>query len=443
MPAARRLAVCSMLLGLTFAAVARGENWPAWRGPTGQGHSTEKNLPLTWSSKTNVKWKVPLEFPGYSTPIVWGDRIFLTQANKDPNPKKNEKGKFDARLAKSGTIRSLLCLARNEGKVIWQKEVKYDIPEQNYQDYPYCHASPVTDGERVVVCHGSAGLYCYDFDGRELWKRTDLGKWEHMFGNSSSPVISGELVIQWCGPNENTKDRNYLIAVDKKTGKTVWEHDESFGSWSTPLIATVNGKEQLLLGQSRDVKAAPETKHGYLKGFDPKTGSELWKCRGLNSYVYTSPLYADGIAVNMSGFGGSALAVKLGGSGDITSDRLWWHEKPATQRVGSGVIVGEHVYMVDENAVAHCYELKTGEDRWKDEPRLKGTTWGSMVHADGRLYLLMRNGETVVLAAKPKFEVLATNTLGAGENTNSSVAISDGEIFIRTFRHLWCISEKK
>ena len=145
----------------------------------------------------------------------------------------------------------------------------------------------------------------------------------------------------------------------------------------------------------------------------------------------------------MSGYGGSALAVKLGGTGDITKDRLWLHPKPATQRVGSGMIVGEHIYMVDENAVPHCYDLKTGNDLWKDEARLKGTTWGSMVHADGRLYVLMRNGDTLVFAANPKFEVLATNSLGAGEQTNSSLAISNGEIFIRTFKHLWCIGEKK
>jgi outer membrane protein assembly factor BamB len=192
--------------------------------------------------------------------------------------------------------------------------------------------------------------------------------------------------------------------------------------------------DQLLLGHSNDVKGAPESKHGYLKGYDPKTGKELWKCQGLNSYVYTSPLVSDGVAVNMSGYEGSSLAVKLGGSGDITKDRLWLHPKPAIQRVGSGIIVGQHVYMVDENAVPHCYELKSGKDLWKDEARLKGTTWGSMVHADGRIYLLMRNGDTIVLASKPELEILATN---------SSIVISNGEIFIRTFKHLWCIGEKK
>src|SRR5262249_18630148 len=156
----------------------------------------------------------------------------------------------------------------------------------------------------------------------------------------------------------------------------------------------------LILGHSRDVKGAPEAKTGHLKAFDPSTGKELWACQGLNSYVYTSALFGNGVAVGMSGFGGSTLAVKLGGQGDITKDRLWLQPKPATQRVGSGVIVGDHIYMVDENAVVHCYELKSGEDLWKSEGRIKGgMTWGSMVHADGRLYLLMRNGETVVLAA--------------------------------------------
>ena len=202
----------------------------------------------------------------------------------------------------------------------------------------------------------------------------------------------------------------------------------------------MDGTDQLLLGESCDVRRA-ESQWGYLKGFDTKTGKAL-EVPGLNSYVYTSPLVADGVAVNMSGYGGSALAVKLGGGGDITKDRLWLHPKPATQRVGSGMIVGEHVYMVDENAVAHCYELKTGNDLWKDEQGLKGLTWGSMVHADGRLYLLMRNGDTLVLAAKPKFELIATNSLAAGEQTNSSIVISNGDIFIRTFKHLWCIGEK-
>jgi outer membrane protein assembly factor BamB len=336
-----------------------------------------------------------------------------------------------------------LCFARADGKLRWKKDVAYEEKERNWDQNWYTNASPATDGLRVVVSFASAGMYCYDNAGKLLWKRTDLGKWEHQFGSGSSPVIYGDLAILWCGPNED-KGRNFLLAVNKKTGETVWEHEESYGSWSTPLIVKVDGMDQLILGQSRDVKGAPEEKTGFLKGIDPTNGKEIWKCRGLDSYVYTSALYGDGIAVAMSGYGGSALAVKLGGSGDITKDRLWLHPKPASQRVGSGIIVGGHIYMVDENAVPHCYVLKTGEDLWKSEARLKGgLTWGSMVHVNGRLYLLMRNGETVVMAADPKHEVLAVNSLGQGEQTNSSPAISDGEIFLRTFKHLWCISEKR
>ena len=411
----------SLLLLAISCSELQAENWPAWRGPTGQGFCEEKNVPLSWSETENVKWKITLENQGNSTPVIWGDKIFLTQGNKD------------------GEIRSLLCLARADGKVLWQRDVAYGEKERNWNPNWYCNASPATDGQRVVVSFASAGMYCYDFEGNELWKRTDLGKWEHAFGSGASPVLYGDLAILWCGPNEG-KEHNVLLAVNKQTGETVWELDQSYGSWSTPLITKVSGQDQLLVGHARDVKSAPLDKTGFLYGFDPKNGNELWRCQGLSSYVYTSPLYGNGIAVQMSGYGGSAMAVKLGGSGDITADRLWHHPKN-TQRVGSGMIVGDHVYIVEENGVPKCYELKTGEEVWKVEKRpAGGTTWGSMVHAEGRLYVLMRDGTTLVFAASPKYEVLATNSLGRGESTNSSLAISDGEVFIRTFQHLWCIS---
>ena len=175
------IAVCVLLCSFTLA---RADDWPAWRGPTGQGFCAEKDLPLKWSDKENVKWKVALAEPGNSTPVVWGDKIFLTQANK------------------GGSVRSLLCFARADGKLLWQKDVAYADKERNWNQNWYCNASPATDGERVVVSFGSAGMYCYDFAGKELWKRTDLGKWEHAFGNGASPVLYGDLAILWCGPNE-------------------------------------------------------------------------------------------------------------------------------------------------------------------------------------------------------------------------------------------------
>ncbi len=395
---------------LILGSFAEAGDWPAWRGPTGQGFCEEKPVLLNWSDTENVKWKVPLAHQGNSTPIVWGGKIFLTQAIKD------------------GLTRSLLCFDRKDGKLLWQKDVEYPEKERNWNDNWYCNASPATDGERVVVSFGSAGMYCYDFEGKELWKRTDLGKWDHQFGNGSSPVLYGDLAILWCGPNQK-EGRNFLLAVKKQTGETVWEHDEKAGSWSTPLIINANGRDQLLLSTVPD-----------LKGLDPKTGEELWRCDGLNKYVYTSPLFGNGVAVAMSGYTGAALAVKLGGSGDITKDRLWLHPKN-TQRVGSGMIVGDYVYIIEETGIPHAYDLHTGEEVWKLTKRPSGgQTWGSMVHADGRLYVLMRNGSTQVFAASPKYELLATNTL-KGASTNSSLVISDGDIFIRTFQHLWCIGK--
>lgn len=404
---------------LVVCSIASADNWPAWRGPTGQGHSEEKNLPTEWSATKNVRWKVDLKHQGNSTPVVWGDSIFLTQANK------------------GGTVRSLLCLSRADGKLKWQKDVTYTKKERNWDPNWYCNASPATDGERVVVSHGSAGLFCYDLSGKELWKRTDLGAFEHAFGNSASPVLYGDLLVQWCGVNE--KGKNYLLAVSRKTGEDVWRHDESFGSWITPVVAKVKGKDQLLIGQSRDVKTASADRAGYLKGLDPKTGKELWRCQGLNSYCYASPLVAHDIAVGMSGYQGAAFAVKLGRNGDITKDRLWLHPQ-SVQRIGSGVIVADHVYMVDESGPPRCYDLKTGVELWKVKKRPSASvTWGSMVHADGKLYVLLRSGETLVIEASPKYTLLAVNKVGAGEETNSSLAISNGEIFLRTFKHLYCI----
>ncbi len=432
------------ILALT-ASAAHADNWPAWRGPTGQGFCFEKNLPVKWGAKENVKWKIALAEPGNSTPVIWGDKIFLTQANK------------------AGTVRSLLCLARADGSLLWKKDVAYTGKEMNWSGITYTNASAVVDDKRVVACFASAGLYCYDHAGNLLWKRTDLGSWQHSFGNGASPVLYDDYVIMWCGPNASPEAddktaletdkgakakkapagaRNFLIAVNKENGKTVWEHDEKFGSWSTPLLIKHNGQDQLLFGAGPDAKNTPDPETNFFKGLDPKSGKELWYCRGLNSYVYTSPLFGNGVAVQMCGFGGSALAVKLGGTGDITKDRLWLHPKN-NQRVGSGMIMGDHVYMVDDNGVAHCYELTTGNDLWKDAERPWGMTWGSLVCADGRLYVLMRNGDTVVLKADPKFEVLAINSLVQGEQSNSSLAISNGEIFLRTFRSLWCIREKK
>jgi len=406
------LVLCVASLG------ALAGNWPAWRGPTGDGRCSETSLPLHWSTTENVRWKVPLPGEGNSTPVIWGDRVFLTQA------------------VEQGQRRLVMCLARDNGRLLWQKETVYTDKESTHSTNPYCSASPVTDGRYVIASLGSAGLVCYDLAGTEQWRK-DVGKMEHIWGNASSPILYGDLAILWCGPGV----RQVLLAVNKATGATVWEHHEPggnagqdsknwVGSWSTPLIIRAGDHDELVLG-------VPEK----LKGFDPKTGKELWSCAGLGKLVYTSPVYANGVVVALSGYHGPGLAARPGGQGDVTAThRLWHHPARNPQRIGSPVIVGDHVYLLNENGIGQCFELKTGKEVWQLDKRLGGTTWSSLVAAAGRLYATTQAGETLVLAASPRFELLARNRIG--ERVLASPAVADGQLFLRSYQHLWCIGPK-
>jgi outer membrane protein assembly factor BamB len=405
---------------LVFVATShflRADNWPAWRGPNGNGECAEKNLPTKWSPTENIVWKVALPDQGNSTPIIWKDRLFLTQAT--------EKGKK----------RSTICFNIKEGSKRWEKTVEYTEDEPTHNTNPHCSASPVTDGEIVVVSHGSAGVFCYDLDGKELWKR-DLGKCIHIWGNASSPVIWQDRVFLNFGPGNPT----FLIAMNKKDGADIWKKDipggksglgkekDWLGSWSTPTLAKIQGREELVVSWPEAVRS-----------YDPKTGAELWSCKGLTKLVYTSALVSDQYVVAMSGYGGAAIGLKAGGQGDVTeSNRLWQHAKANPQRIGTGVFLGEqHIYMVNAPGDAMYIEAKTGEILWKE--RASGEQWSSLVHADGKLYFTTLQGETVVLAAKPKFEEVARNKLG--ERTLSSIAVADERLYIRTYKNLWCIGK--
>lgn len=268
-----RRSLCVLTL-LSWTAWASADDWPGWRGPTGQGVSAEKNLPLKWDRTTNVRWKVPLPAPGNSTPAVWGDRVFITQAGDlkvwPPKVPANYAGGASAGGHAVAEKRSVLCFRRADGQLLWQRDTIYKEPEITHRDNPFCSASPVTDGQRVIASHGSAGLVCYDFAGKLLW-HYDVGKLEHLWGNASSPVLYGDLCIQWCGPGE----RQFLLAVNKHTGQKVWETPEPggdpgitskkfLGSWCTPILARVGDQDQLIF-------AVPFK----LAGYDPRTGKEL------------------------------------------------------------------------------------------------------------------------------------------------------------------------
>ena len=409
---------------LLLSCLCASANWPAWRGPEGTGIAHETKLPLRWSTNENVRWRTALPERGNSTPVIWKDSLFLTQAISKENR------------------RTLMCVDRKTGKVRWQKGVTYDEKEPSHETNPYCSASPTTDGERIVASFGSAGLYCYDFEGNELWHRS-LGKQHHIWGNAASPVLYKDLCILNVGPGDPT----YLIALDKKTGKPVWRVDEPggnsgqpkpgedakavwIGSWSTPIVIKENGQDRLIMSFPKRVAS-----------LEPESGKEIWTCSGLNPLVYTSPLYDDGVVVAMGGFGGSAIGVKSGGKGDVTETHRLWQQPKAKQRIGSGVIHDGHIYILNEPPIAECYELKTGKlvaDQRLKGPGAKGETWSSMVSVGDKLYVINQSGDTFVLKADPKMEVLAVNSLG--EFTNASIAPSDGEMFIRTHKNLWCIA---
>jgi len=403
----------------SMAGTTSAANWPGFRGPTGDGISQETKLPLKWSATENVRWKAPLPEGGNSCPVVWGNRVFLTQA------------------VDKGNKRMVMCFDRLDGKVLWQRETGYSEKEPTHADNPYCSATPVTDGTRVIASHGSAGLSCYDFSGKELW-RYDVGKLEHIWGNPSSPILYRNLCILWCSPGP----RQFLLAVDKSTGQKVWEFQEPggmkgedkdaqswAGSWTTPIIIKAGDHDELILCVPEKVRA-----------LDPHNGKEIWSCGGLSKLVYTSPVHADGIVVAMSGFHGPALAVRTGGKGDVTSThRLWRHSEKIPQRIGSAIIVDEKVYILNEEGLAQCFDLKTGKEVRQKERLSSERSWGSMVSGAGRLYVTNHAGETLVIKADPSFEILAKNKLD--ERVLSSIAVSDGEIFIRSYKHLWCLGE--
>ena len=395
----------------------QADNWPFWRGdPFGSGVTRETELPRSWSKDENVHWRIELPDRGNSTPIIWGDRIFVTQA-------------VDAEK-----WRGLICLDRESGKEIWKNGLTYEKKERTHRDNPFCSASPATDGKIIAASYGSAGLVVYDLEGKERWKR-DFGAIDHVWGNSSSPVLYGDLVIHYHGPGKGA----FLTALDKATGETKWKWNEPdwkpgkrtdgfrdresggvIGSFSTPIIVRSGDRDILVMSFPMDLKA-----------FDPETGEELWTCRGLNPLVYTSPIAAGGNIIAMGGYYGNSIGVN--GKGE----RLW-QEVRHFGGIGTGVIKEGYLYAQDSGGIVRCVETKTGQTIWKERLPGAGKSWGSFLLAGDLIYTLSQPGDTVVFKASPeKLEVVGRGDVG--ERTNSSLVPSQGRIYIRTYQSLWCI----
>ncbi len=412
----------TILVAASYCSVAHAADWPAWRGPNNNG-ITPESAPLTWSRTDNVRWKVALPGPGNSTPIIWGDHVFLTQA------------------LDGGKRRALIAFQRGDGKKLWQHELPCSTIETTHKQNPPCSASPVTDGQAVYAHFASAGVVACDLQGKELWRR-DLGPVLHRWGNGGSPILYKDLLIITHGPGEPT----FLIALDKWTGKTVWQREELainspvFGSWGTPMIVKVNGRDEMVMpfASALPSKTGSPFGEGEFKGYNPATGKELWTCKGLGSEIYAMPIVSakHDLIVGISGHNGPLLAIKPGGQGDVTKTHTVWRQvEKNPQRIGCGVIHEGRLYLANAPGTVECLDAKTGNLIWKE--RVGDNLWGSLLVAKDRLYVSGYDGTTYVLAAGPKFELLARNELK--EEMYAAPAVSNGELFLRTYEYLYCI----
>ncbi|MGE3317625.1 MAG: PQQ-binding-like beta-propeller repeat protein [Planctomycetaceae bacterium] len=415
-------------LGLLFFCLACGSlhagDWPGFRGPDGNGIAPGESVPSEWGPEKNIRWKKPLPGPGNSSPIVSGGHVYLATAE--------DKGKK----------RHLICFDRATGDRVWVKTVEYDQAELSHETNPPCASTPVTDGERIVVWHGSPGIFCYDTQGKLLWERK-LGNVEHIWGFGSSPILHRGAVIINYGPGV----KSFVAALDLESGEVLWTVDEPggvgpddkklAGSWSTPIVATVAGKEQIICSMPTRVVA-----------YDPQNkGAILWSCGGMSSergdLSYASPVISGDLLVALGGYQGPAIGLKLGGSGDITeTNRIWREAEKQPQRIGSGVVVDGKLFIANAGpGTAQCIDCATGKTLWTERLNA-GDHWGSCVLVDGKIYVTGQKGVTTVFRPNPeKFELVAENDLG--ESSNATPAISAGEIFLRTDNNIYCVSEKK
>ncbi len=384
-------------------------DWPQFRGLQSHGISPEKNLPAALTEK-NLKWKTPLPGPGHSSPIVWGDRIFLTAFRPDSSL---------LRFLGSGRSQLLvLSIDKNNGKVVWEREVAVKGIEQVHSTSAPASPTPVTDGKLVYVYFGSKGLLAFDFDGKQVWEKP-LGPFPNEWGSASSPILHGNMLILNC----DTDGEDFLLAVDKRTGKTIWRTSRNGATraWPTPYIWSLEGREEIVVSGSERVKS-----------YDAATGKELWTVDGLTTWVTPTPVSAHGLLyVAANGPGGNiTMAIRPGGRGNISGSHVAWRYTRSAPYSSSPVVVGDWIYTVKNGGVVACLNAKTGAQQYLERLSASGAYYASPVYADGKIYFLSEDGELTTLAAKPEFQVLATSRIG--ERCMASPAVSAGRILIRS-----------
>jgi outer membrane protein assembly factor BamB len=398
-------------------------DWAQFRGPGGLASRPDARPPLTWSADENLAWKAELPGPGTSSPIVWKDRIYLTCYSGF-----GERGKEGQKI--EDLKRHLLCLGLADGKPVWSQAVpaRQREEERIREDHGYASSTPAADAQRVYVFFGASGALAFDHQGKELW-RADVGSTVHGWGSAASPVLHGRLVFI----NASVESTS-LVALDRETGKEVWRAPDIRDSWNTPLLVEADGgKTELVVAVMQKVL-----------GFDPGSGERLWSCdTDIKWYMCPSAVAHRGVVYATGGRGGGgSLAVRAGGRGDVTAKHRLWRLGKGTN-VPSPVYHDGHLYFAHDNlGILYCQDAATGNLVYEERiERLPGI-YASPILAAGRIYYLARDGQAVVVAAKPAFEVLARNSLKDRGAFNASPALAGDRLLLRSDRFLYCVGEK-
>jgi len=415
----------ALVLCLSIQAGAKEDaaaDWRQFRGPTGQGSVAGQGLPVAWSGTENLLWRAPLPGPGASTPIIVGERAFVTCFSG-----------YGASGRSKGSMESLklhlVCLDARDGKVLWKIDVAPKLPEEESirEGHGYASSTPAADSERVYCFFGKSGVVAFSLDGRQNW-RSDVGEQTNRWGSAASPILHGDLLIV----NASVESES-LVAIEKATGKEVWRARGIKESWNTPILVPVApGKTELAVAI-----------HGKVLGFDPGTGEQLWSCAtDIGWYMVPSLLAQDGIVYCIGGRSGGGLAVRAGGRGDVTQSRRLWTMRKGSN-VTSPVLHDGRLYWMHENlGIAYSVDAKTGAVVYEERIEGADQVYASALLAGGNVYYVARSGRAFVLKAAPKLERLAVNEIEERGRFNASPAAAGGRLYLRSDRYLYCVGQR-
>jgi outer membrane protein assembly factor BamB len=464
----KRLAVTGGLLSLIAlttvvlvvgSASSDPDHWPQWRGPFFNGVA-KGAAPVEFSDAKNIKWKIAIPGRGFSTPVIWGDRIFLTTAvptgkvsQPAPQPEQPQNpaqgsaqgsagGRGQGRGGPGGGAGAgeeqkfmVMCLDKKTGKTLWERVAKVATPHEGYhrQYGSFASTAPLTDGRYLYASFGSRGIYCYDLDGKPIWEK-DLGvqmRIKLQFGEGAAPALYDNLLIH----SFDHESGSFVIALDKRNGKEVWRTDRDEGSaWVTPLIADYKGKKQVVISATKKVRA-----------YDPENGKLIWECAGLGANVIPALVQQNDLVYAMSGFRDPKLmAIRLGREGDLTgSDAIVWSQTRGMSYTPSPVLHDNKFYTLTDTGMLSCFNAATGEPYYQQQRLPQPDSFkASPIAAGGNLYTASESGVITVIKLGEKFEVVATNTL-ADQMFVASPVVAEGELFLRSKTHLFCVSDGK